>query len=172
MDGIIITLIVDVNQVILRTDEEGVFNGFKARYMFDENNSINRGESRVEVLCLRPKQTGRRPCSLPFWPFLSSINYQGSIGSRFSFSLSADCGSNPSVSGAASGVFTSPKWPEKYERSSGLLSCSWHIQSARDHRILLHFQAFSIEGELESEWQNLLTNKNKISNEKQTFIFN
>ena len=62
----------------------------------------------------------------------------------------ADCG-NPSVPGAASGVFTSPKWPEKYERSSGLLSCSWHIQSAHDHRILLHFQAFSIEGELESE---------------------
>lgn len=67
----------------------------------------------------------------------------------------ADCG-NPSVPGAASGVFTSPKWPEKYERSSGLLSCSWHIQSARDHRILLHFQAFSIEGELESEFLLLL----------------
>ncbi|XP_046653387.1 bone morphogenetic protein 1-like isoform X1 [Daphnia pulicaria] len=90
-------------KVILHTDEEGVFNGFKGRYTFDENDSINR-----------------------------------------------DCGSNLSVPGAASGVFTSPKYPEKYDRSSGLLSCSWQIHSARDHRILLHFESFSIEGEMET----------------------
>jgi len=30
-------------KVVLRTDEEGVFNGFKARYTFDESSSINRG---------------------------------------------------------------------------------------------------------------------------------
>ncbi|XP_032784662.2 LOW QUALITY PROTEIN: cubilin [Daphnia magna] len=90
-------------KVVLHTDEEGVFNGFKGRYTFDENISINR-----------------------------------------------DCGSNLSVPGAASGVFTSPKYPEKYDRSSGLLSCSWQIHSAKDHRILLHFESFSIEGEMET----------------------
>ena len=67
----------------------------------------------------------------------------------------ADCGSNLSVPGAASGVFTSPKYPEKYDRSSGLLSCSWQIHSARDHRILLHFESFSIEGEMESKFRKL-----------------
>lgn len=66
-----------------------------------------------------------------------------------------DCGSNLSVPGAASGVFTSPKYPEKYDRSSGLLSCSWQIHSARDHRILLHFESFSIEGEMESKFLSL-----------------
>ena len=68
----------------------------------------------------------------------------------------ADCGSNLSVPGAASGVFTSPKYPEKYDRSSGLLSCSWQIHSARDHRILLHFESFSIEGEMESKFPKLI----------------
>lgn len=69
--------------------------------------------------------------------------------------IHADCGSNLSVPGAASGVFTSPKYPEKYDRSSGLLSCSWQIHSARDHRILLHFESFSIEGEMESKFLSL-----------------
>lgn len=32
------------SQVIFHTDEEGVFNGFKARYLFDENSAINRGK--------------------------------------------------------------------------------------------------------------------------------
>jgi hypothetical protein len=31
-------------KVVLHTDEEGVFNGFKGKYTFDENVSINRGE--------------------------------------------------------------------------------------------------------------------------------
>lgn len=35
-------------KVILHTDEEGVFNGFKGRYTFDENDSINRGESLLD----------------------------------------------------------------------------------------------------------------------------
>lgn len=63
-----------------------------------------------------------------------------------------DCGSNLSAPGAAGGVFTSPKWPDKYERSLGLLSCSWRVQSSRpDHRVFLHFQSFSIEGEQQSK---------------------
>lgn len=39
-----ILLVIFFMKVVLRTDEEGVFNGFKARYTFDESSSINRGK--------------------------------------------------------------------------------------------------------------------------------
>lgn len=60
-----------------------------------------------------------------------------------------DCGANLTVPGSSSGVFTSPRWPDKYDRNSGPYNCHWEIQSRPDHKILLHLQSFSIEGELE-----------------------
>ena len=104
---------------------------------------------------LAPRATPRfLPSFLPSRPSITTLDRVEVFAFFFSFSLlfCADCGSNLSVPGAASGVFTSPKWPDKYDRSSGLLSCSWQVQSARDHRILLHFESFSIEGEQESEF--------------------
>ena len=106
---------------------------------------------------LAPRATPRfLPSFLPSRPSITTLDRVEVFAFFFSFSFSllfcADCGSNLSVPGAASGVFTSPKWPDKYDRSSGLLSCSWQVQSARDHRILLHFESFSIEGEQESEF--------------------
>jgi len=90
-------------KVVLRTDEEGVYNGFQARYFFQK------------------------------------------ITSAY-----GDCGGDLSVTRASSGVFTSPKWPEKYDRSSGPHSCHWNIRTNNGSRILLHFQSFSIEGDPES----------------------
>lgn len=59
----------------------------------------------------------------------------------------ADCGANLTTPSAGSGVFTSPKYPEKYDRNSGPHSCHWHIHTRPGHRILLHFQTFNIEGD-------------------------
>ena len=128
--------------------------------MFDENIAINRGErERAQFPWRRNKLAPRAtprflPSFLPSRPSITTLDRVEVFAFFFSFSLlfCADCGSNLSVPGAASGVFTSPKWPDKYDRSSGLLSCSWQVQSARDHRILLHFESFSIEGEQESEF--------------------
>lgn len=97
-------------KVILRTDEEGVYNGFKARYIFSKKGSVY-----------------------------------------------GDCGANLTAPGTSSGVFTSPRWPDKYDRSSGPYNCHWEIQSRPDHKILLHLQSFSIEGELESRGCGLAT---------------
>lgn len=124
----------------MHTDEEGVFNGFKARYMFEENSLINKGELWLCVFTLIQD----------WFYFLTSIRYMNNLCTT---GLNLECrGGNHSLPGAPSGVLTSPKWPEKYDRSSGLLSCSWEVQSRPDHRIFLHFQDFSVEGELESNF--------------------
>jgi hypothetical protein len=63
----------------------------------------------------------------------------------FSFT---DCGSN--VSGAESGVISSPNFPLNYDspvRGLASKTCNWYIIVRPKHKILLNFEFFAVEGE-------------------------
>ncbi|KDR22176.1 Cubilin [Zootermopsis nevadensis] len=88
-------------KIILHSDQEGVFSGFKAHYTFESVKSIF-----------------------------------------------GDCGSN--VSGAESGVISSPNFPQNYdgpERGLASKTCNWYIIVRPKHKILLNFEFFAVEGE-------------------------
>ncbi|XP_024085153.1 cubilin isoform X2 [Cimex lectularius] len=88
-------------KVILHTDKEGVYSGFKARYSFDVAKSIF-----------------------------------------------GDCGSN--VSSSHYGVIVSPNFPLKYGgpiKGVASKTCNWYINVRPNHKVLLNFEQFAIEGE-------------------------
>ncbi|XP_024938391.1 bone morphogenetic protein 1 isoform X2 [Cephus cinctus] len=88
-------------KVILHTDSELVYSGFKARYTFEVAKSIF-----------------------------------------------GDCGSN--ISSLDYGMITSPNFPNKYDgpaRNLASKTCNWFISVRPNHRILLNFELFSVEGE-------------------------
>ncbi|XP_039289954.1 tolloid-like protein 2 [Nilaparvata lugens] len=88
-------------KVILHSDQEGVFSGFKARYTFEVAKSIY-----------------------------------------------GDCGSN--VSSTDFGVITSPNFPLNYEgpsRGKASKTCNWYVNVRPNHKILLNFEHFAVEGE-------------------------
>ncbi|XP_043287239.1 tolloid-like protein 1 isoform X2 [Venturia canescens] len=88
-------------KVILHSDSELVYSGFKARYTFEVAKSIF-----------------------------------------------GDCGSN--ISSLDFGVITSPNFPNNYDKPARNLAsktCNWFINVRPNHRILLNFELFSVEGE-------------------------
>ncbi|XP_012263563.1 tolloid-like protein 2 isoform X2 [Athalia rosae] len=88
-------------KVVLHSDSELVYSGFKARYTFDVAKSIF-----------------------------------------------GDCGSN--ISSLDYGMITSPNFPNKYDgpaRNLASKTCNWFISVRPNHRILLNFELFSVEGE-------------------------
>nr|XP_018896176.1 PREDICTED: cubilin isoform X2 [Bemisia tabaci] len=88
-------------RIFLRTDAEGVYSGFKARYAFE-----------------------------PAKPMFG------------------DCGQN--LSSSDYGVITSPNFPTKYsgpQKGGSRSVCSWFITVRPNHRILLNFDFFFIEGD-------------------------
>ncbi|XP_011309248.1 bone morphogenetic protein 1-like isoform X2 [Fopius arisanus] len=88
-------------KVILHSDSELVYSGFKARYTFEVTKSIF-----------------------------------------------GDCGAN--ISSLEYGLITSPNFPEKYDGPPKYMAsktCNWFISVRPNHRILLNFELFSVEGE-------------------------
>lgn len=64
------------------------------------------------------------------------------------FFLFLDCGSN--VSSSDYGIITSPNFPLNYEGPSrGMASktCNWYVNVRPNHKILLNFELFAVEGE-------------------------
>ncbi|XP_063987835.1 tolloid-like protein 2 isoform X2 [Diachasmimorpha longicaudata] len=88
-------------KVILHSDSELVYSGFKARYTFEVTKS-----------------------------------------------LFGDCGAN--ISSLDYGLITSPNFPDKYDgplKNMASKTCNWFISVRPNHRILLNFELFSVEGE-------------------------
>ncbi|KAL6441059.1 hypothetical protein ACFW04_003426 [Cataglyphis niger] len=88
-------------KVILHSDSELVYSGFKARYTFEIAKSIF-----------------------------------------------GDCGSN--ISSLNYGIITSPNFPNKYDgpaRNLASKTCNWFIRVRPNHKILLNFETFSVEGD-------------------------
>ncbi|BES92181.1 CUB domain [Nesidiocoris tenuis] len=88
-------------KVVLHTDKEAVYSGFKARYSFEVAKSIF-----------------------------------------------GDCGSN--VSSSNYGVIISPNFPLNYEgptKGAASKTCNWFINVRPNHRILLNFEHFAVEGD-------------------------
>lgn len=62
--------------------------------------------------------------------------------------LITDCGSN--ISSLDYGVITSPNFPNKYDspaRNLASKTCNWFVSVRPNHRILLNFELFLVEGE-------------------------
>ncbi|XP_066904535.1 cubilin isoform X2 [Halyomorpha halys] len=88
-------------KLLLHTNAEGVYSGFKARYSFEVAKSIF-----------------------------------------------GDCGSNESS--IDYGVIVSPNFPHKYEgpaRGAASRTCNWYINVQPEHRVLLNFEYFAVEGD-------------------------
>ncbi|XP_046671731.1 dorsal-ventral patterning tolloid-like protein 1 [Homalodisca vitripennis] len=88
-------------KILLHSDQEGVFSGFKARYSFEVAKSIY-----------------------------------------------GDCGSN--VSSSDYGIIMSPNFPLNYEgptRGMASKTCNWYVNVRPNHKILLNFEFFAVEGD-------------------------
>ncbi|XP_054267928.1 dorsal-ventral patterning tolloid-like protein 1 isoform X1 [Macrosteles quadrilineatus] len=88
-------------KILLHSDQEGVFSGFKARYSFEVAKSIF-----------------------------------------------GDCGSN--VSSSDYGIIMSPNFPLNYEgptRGMASKTCNWYVNVRPNHKILLNFEFFAVEGD-------------------------
>ena len=115
-------------KVILHTDSELVYSGFKARYIFENAKSIFGGTDHTQM-----HHTKWRTLTINrWWRFLCLL----------------DCGSN--ISSLHYGIITSPNFPNKYDAPSRNLAsktCNWFISVRPNHQILLNFELFSVEGE-------------------------
>lgn len=64
----------------------------------------------------------------------------------------SDCGSN--VSSSDYGVIISPNFPLNYEgptRGMASKTCNWYVNVRPNHKILLNFEFFAVEGDPSSE---------------------
>lgn len=62
----------------------------------------------------------------------------------------ADCGSN--VSSSHYGVIVSPNFPQNYEgptKGAASKTCNWYINVRPNHKVLLNFEHFAVEGDAE-----------------------
>ncbi|XP_073992493.1 cubilin isoform X2 [Rhodnius prolixus] len=74
---------------------------------------------------------------------------------RYSFenakSIFGDCGSN--VSSSHYGVIVSPNFPQNYEgptKGAASKTCNWYINVRPNHKVLLNFEHFAVEGDAEA----------------------
>ena len=64
-----------------------------------------------------------------------------------------DCGSN--ITGQTNGVMTSPNFPDPYATSGGdsfSQQCHWFIHVRPNHKVLLYFEEFEVEGKPEGTY--------------------
>lgn len=69
------------------------------------------------------------------------------------FVFVSDCGSN--VSSSEYGIITSPNFPLNYEgptRGMASKTCNWYVNVRPNHKILLNFEFFAVEGDPGSKY--------------------
>lgn len=114
-------------KVILHSDSELVYSGFKARYTFEVAKPIFGGTS---------------------WKFFIVIEISNISTYVFLTLPVTDCGSN--ISSVNYGIIASPNFPNKYDgpaRNFASKTCNWFIRVRPNHQILLNFELFSVEGD-------------------------
>lgn len=121
-------------KVVLRSDDEGVFSGFKAHYSFEP----------VKPIYGRRSESGSA-ASTPV-ASASALFRGAAVTYGTTLCLSGSCGGNISK---AFGVIQSPNYPLNYDgpKENGSKVCNWYLSVRPRHRILLNFEAFAVEGE-------------------------